>query len=398
MKSFIRTADGVSMFIDGKILSAENSHPKYNAIIEALRDEDWDAIPSLINTAVAVEQYAQGSGIVVDVDAAMITYNGVPLRNYLVDRILSMLSEGFNIAPMVTYLENLMSNPSKRAVDELHKFNEYGKMPITEDGCFIAYKIISGWYDTYTKTVFNKPAALFDADDRKLLPYTTELGVTVDVEDGFTTVSMPRNQVDANAARTCSEGLHFCSQEYLESFSGDKIVVLKINPADVVSIPIDYNNTKGRCWKYQVVDVLSDEDFKKAMGTNIFTEAVYTALSDIDDIDGWDDSDIDGWDDIEYEDDWREVEDLVPGVVLDAGKVVDALQPLITPVAAASATPVSDKSGSFVTQDFIAGYLAGYKDGRYGDGRYYSDGVGAWHAGYAEGWKDGKAHKAKRFK
>ena len=33
-------------------------------------------------------------------------------------------------------------------------------------------------------------------------------------------------------------------------------MLLKINPADVVSIPIDYNNSKGRCCRYEVIKEL----------------------------------------------------------------------------------------------------------------------------------------------
>ena len=32
-------------------------------------------------------------------------------------------------------------------------------------------------------------------------------------------------------------------------------MILKINPADVVSVPTDYNNSKGRCCKYTVVGI-----------------------------------------------------------------------------------------------------------------------------------------------
>ena len=42
----------------------------------------------------------------------------------------------------------------------------------------------------------------------------------------------------------------------MSSFGGARIVVLKIDPSDVVSIPSDYNNSKGRTAKYQVVDEL----------------------------------------------------------------------------------------------------------------------------------------------
>jgi hypothetical protein len=36
-------------------------------------------------------------------------------------------------------------------------------------------------------------------------------------------------------------------------------MILKINPADVVSIPTDYNGSKGRCMKYEVIaEVVGD--------------------------------------------------------------------------------------------------------------------------------------------
>lgn len=278
MNSYIFVPGGVSLYIDGKPMNAEESHPNYTKVVDAIREGRFEDIPNLLDVGSAITRFGNG---IVEVVNGEVLYNGKPLRHYIVDHILNMMSQGFNIDPMIAYLTNLMQNPSKRAVDELHKFNEYGKMPITEDGCFIAYKRIYGWYDSHSRTVFNKPAHLMTEAERNMLPYTTERGVTVEIgEGGLTTVSMERNMVDDNAENTCSQGLHFCSQEYLRSFSGDKIVVLKINPAHVVSIPVDYNNTKGRCWKYQVIDVLSDEDFERALQTNIFTEAVYREEAD----------------------------------------------------------------------------------------------------------------------
>lgn len=279
MKSYIITQDGISLYINGKMYTAEATHPNYDRIKQAIIDDRFDTIPGLINRTEVVKDFLTNTDIEVNVDHGAVTYKGEAVRGYCVERILEMKEEGFNVKPMTAYLDRLMKNPSKRAVDELHRFNEYGRMPITEDGYFIAYKRISGWYDTYTRTVLNKPADLLDFDELGKLPYTTPGGVTVELMDGVTTVSMPRNRVDDRSENTCSDGLHFCSQEYLKSFSGDRIVVLKIDPADVVSIPVDYNNTKGRCCRYQVIDVLSDEDFRKAMGTDVFTSSVYNEVA-----------------------------------------------------------------------------------------------------------------------
>lgn len=353
MKSYIITQDGISLFINGKMYSAEASHPNYGLIKQAIIDDKFETIPALINLAEAVKTFAVGSEVEVNVDHGVVTYKGETVRGYCVDRIIEMKDEGFNIKPMTAYLDRLMKNPSKRAVDELHGFNEYGRMPITEDGYFIAYKRISGWMDTHSRTVLNKPAHLMDEDEKATLPYTTDLGVTVELVDGITTISMARNKVDDRSENTCSEGLHFCSQEYLKSFSGDKIVVLKIDPADVVSIPVDYNNTKGRCARYQVIDVLSQEDFNRAMGVDVFVSPVYTEFV-------------------------NKVDEIVSGVEVPKGEKFEG-----------------EDDG--IEYDFTAGYVRGYADGRKGcDNSVNFAGQGA--DGYAEGRSDGKGHKPKKFK
>jgi hypothetical protein len=90
------------------------------------------------------------------------------------------------------------------------------------------------------------------------------------------TVEMERNQVDDDKDHTCSTGLHFCSQDYLNHFSGERVMILKINPRDVVSIPADYGDTKGRCCRYEVIGELGvdpAEAFTAAVQENANTEA-----------------------------------------------------------------------------------------------------------------------------
>lgn len=253
--SFIFTDDdSLSLCIANKPYSIDSSNPNWDDVIAALKQGNFDVIPGLINRSQAIKEYVEQTAstgyanIVVNAEYGTITYYGQPVSSVIVDHIFRMRDEGFDINPMLRFLDNLLSNPSKRAVDELYGFMQYGKMPVTEDGCFLAYKRVR--------------------DDYK------------SVHDGKTDnsigtiVQMPRNQVNENSNETCSTGLHFCSFEYLKHFSGAKIVVLKVNPRDVVSIPNDYNNTKGRACRYEVIGELSQEEFDKALKGNIFKEAV----------------------------------------------------------------------------------------------------------------------------
>ena len=64
---------------------------------------------------------------------------------------------------------------------------------------------------------------------------------------------MPRPSVDDDPAKTCSAGLHVCSLSYLSTFGGDRTILVEVCPADVVAVPIDYQNSKVRVSRLRVV-------------------------------------------------------------------------------------------------------------------------------------------------
>jgi len=284
--SYIFTDDSLSLSINNVPYNVSKDHGNWDAIMEALKLRNYDAIPGLINEVIAVQQYIDETAgeeylnIKVDVENGIITYAGRSVDNVLVDHIFKMKAEGFAIAPMLRFLDNLFDNPSKRAVEELYGFMQYGKMPITDDGYFIAYKRVKDNYrSVHNSKTINTPYHLMTAEDKALMPYTYN-GTTTSIVDGVTVVHMPRNAVNENSEQTCSDGLHFCSHEYLKSFSGSRILILKVNPRDVVSIPTDYNNTKGRACCYQIIGELTEELKERAEETNVFTEAVHNGINE----------------------------------------------------------------------------------------------------------------------
>lgn len=217
----------VSIVIDNKPYTVMAQDKHYHDVVNAIKDQNWELVRQLVDKKVAVKIQSNGS---ITVEQNVVKYHGEPLHTSLTGRIVKMLNEGFSVAPLVKFLENLMQNPSNTAVNELYDFLETGEMPITPDGHFLAYKRVQGDYmDIYTGKISNA------------------IGETP---------TMQRNMVDDNRNNTCSRGLHFCSLKYLPHYgasSNSRVMIVKINPADVVSIPADYNNTKGRCWTYEVI-------------------------------------------------------------------------------------------------------------------------------------------------
>lgn len=136
-----------------------------------------------------------------------------------------------------------MQNTSARAVSETYWFLENYGLPITDDGCFLAYKAVRNNYtDIYSGKFSNLIGSV---------------------------VSMPRNQVDDNYGKDCSQGLHVGALDYVVSYGhfkkgepiadgGNRLLLVKVNPKDVVSVPKYEGHTKMRVCSYTVVNEIKD--------------------------------------------------------------------------------------------------------------------------------------------
>lgn len=238
---FIIQGNNVVVVIGNQSHTISKTHITYDRVIAAIKAGDWDTVKDVIEPKKVVLNYGKGN---VTINGETLLWKGAVLNTGLATRMIQMLQEGFPIEPMVNFMENLMLNPSRRSVQELYGFLEKSNLPITPDGHFLAYKKVRDDYrDCYTGTMDNSVGKV---------------------------VEMERNTVDDDKDRTCSAGLHFCSQSYLAHFCGARTVIVKINPRDVVSIPSDYNDAKGRACRYEVIGELNvdpGDAFVKAVQT-----------------------------------------------------------------------------------------------------------------------------------
>lgn len=223
----------VTVYLDGKSFIIPTGTPQYDLVINALNAGDEDAVRSAVNLRLHVASLSEGS---ITVENDTLVFEGKELHTALAKRIIGIVKAAGNAGPLIAFMHNLYKNPSNRAVNELYGFLDACNLPITEDGYFLAYKKVNQDY--------------------------TSIHDGTTANDLGTVVEMKRNEVDEDKDNTCSVGLHFCSHSYLSQFGGygRRVVVLKINPADVVAIPSDYNNAKGRAWRYEVVGELDTRD------------------------------------------------------------------------------------------------------------------------------------------
>jgi hypothetical protein len=276
---YIVQGSQVTVVINGKPHVVSKSHPTFQRVVDAIKAGDEALLESIIDPKRVVLEYGAGN---IAIEGDKLFWKGEELHSSLGRRMIQMLQDGFDIKPMVAFMENLMMNPSKTSVDELYGFLEKNSLPLTPDGHFLAYKKVrSDYRDIYSNTVMNKPAIyITDADKDELGSGKGKRNeVTVAVVDGLTHVSMERRAVDDNRSRTCSDGLHFCSRDYLNCFGGSdsRVIIVKINPKDVVSIPSDYDDSKGRTCSYQIVDEIDKEKADEAFAKSVQEAAVREA-------------------------------------------------------------------------------------------------------------------------
>lgn len=213
-----------------------------------LSDDEKESLINSLDEALRVRKWFAGSSI--ELRDGHIYYNNELIHNYLVDVILRMMDEGENVDPLTNFLSKMLTNPDNQVQEQLYKFLEYGKNAITPDGDFLAYKYVNSELKScyYGGYVDGKFVSSFQ--------YPHDIG---------TVVEMPRERCDRNPNNTCSKGLHVCSREYLGSTGtsgGTRLVVCKVNPRDVVAVPNDYNNTKMRTCRYEVVKEITPEEVR----------------------------------------------------------------------------------------------------------------------------------------
>jgi hypothetical protein len=222
----------LSTIIGGRVYQTDRSNPGWDRIKEILNGTQ-DADDADLIALFAPIEMIQRNMKEITVRDGMIFWGDEQIHSSLARRMLDVISEGLDIEPWKKFATNVYANPSPMARTELYDFLEKADCPITPDGCFIGFKKVRYDYLDCHSGTFDNSVGQF--------------------------VSMPREQVDPRRSNVCSTGLHFCSKKYLPNTPGERTLLVKINPRDVVSIPDDHDQAKGRTCQYEVVGEITPE-------------------------------------------------------------------------------------------------------------------------------------------
>ena len=266
----------VTFIEEGRPILVMSTDDRYSKCIELYKNENYSGLKNFLCPDKALEQISDGD-LIIDMDCGEILYKGDAVHNVVTGRIMDAIDGKLPYKHLLAFLKNTLLCDSFVVLNELYLFLESNEsMPIMEDGSFVAYRAVD-------KDYMSKHPNKDGTHNRNFIGDAP---------------SMPRNEVNPDREQTCAEGLHFCSYSYIPFYGWnptDRVMIVRVYPADVVTIPNGYNNAKGRCCKYEVIGEVTDykrnsEEFRKR------AEAKANSLAydggdedDLDDDEAWDD-------------------------------------------------------------------------------------------------------------
>lgn len=233
-------------FSDGNFGQWKMNDPDISRILKLIEKSDWVQVKALYNPAKAIldskDISSNSNGIVLTTKDNVKVDIPFKENKYTITSLTDLLvKKGYRKKDLVSiknFLRKTIENKYINAVEEIFLFCKEMDFEICPDGDFLAYKEVN--YDF---------TSIYD-------------GITFHNLGEYVTVK----NFCTDREIACAEGLHFCSKEYLKNMSSPSTITIavKIDPRDVVSVPIDHNYQKGRCCRYLPVCVLKDGKTLKA--------------------------------------------------------------------------------------------------------------------------------------
>jgi hypothetical protein len=224
--------NSISCVVDGKPYVINSSDSRFQKIKAAVISGKINLLRDLVNQIAKLERITAGQ---ISVEDGIVKYRGKRIHNEVCRRILQNLNEGLPIMPLLRFLNKLMLNKFPSAIEEAYAFIERHQVPITEDGDLIFWKGVNDDNtDCFTGKVHNLPGK---------------------------TIKMDLSKIHDGNRQDCASGAFHCSSyNFAKNYAGGgKVVMIKVNPAAIVSVPINEGCNKLRAYRYKVLGECNDE-------------------------------------------------------------------------------------------------------------------------------------------
>jgi hypothetical protein len=243
-----------------RVYQSDVKYPEALAIFDLPVEEQDSALDTFIRGPVlpTSEKAAENAGFIINGDN--VSYKGENLPQVLAKKVIAFVEQNLPIDLFLKFWENLRQNLSYTAILELYDFLAYKDLPLTEDGYFIGYK---GVGSDFFSIMGNLETRVLQGTTNDRGQIKNVIGERIEVD---------RRDVCDDRRIACAPGLHVGSLDYAKGW-GSKVIIVKVHPKDVVSIPCDSGYQKCRCSAYEVLAEYKEEILAPVVDENL--EPIY---------------------------------------------------------------------------------------------------------------------------
>lgn len=227
----------IAVYINGHVLLTDNTHTKFDEIVERVLQDDLDDLEALFSPEQAIKtQFAKLSADV-RIENGVVHYRNKPISGALVEQIVNRYDAGEEYGSFVRFLERLQSNPNPHSVEHLYRWIADRHLTLTSDGKIVGYKGLN----PDSTSIHAGPGIRNGVDVN---------GNIKNLEGDV--IEMAREDVTFDSGIGCAQGLHVGTWSYARGFGRGVVREVFVDPADVVSVPTDCADEKMRVCRYTV--------------------------------------------------------------------------------------------------------------------------------------------------
>jgi hypothetical protein len=248
---------GATIFLEGEPHSVSQDHPNWDAIRAILfaDDDPEDQLLDLVLPGVGVSNKLSKLSERVAYKNDTIFFDGDPIDNALTEHIVRLIQANADEKGYIAFvrlLEKLSTNPSKKSRKHLFHFIQSHKITLHPDGDLILYKgVRNDGTSSHAGYGIVDGVEFGEVDLSGARPKITGFANLPNAVGSV--VEIPRSLVDDDRNIGCSTGLHAGTYGYASTFA-PKLLTVKVNPRDVVSVPSEFENAKVRVSRYLVLE------------------------------------------------------------------------------------------------------------------------------------------------
>lgn len=208
MISHILSNSGITVVFEDGIKMLHKTSPGYGEALVALKQGDISRLREIMDPKENIKLYS-GNELSFEEDGS-ISFEGLRFGSKFTSLVKEAISKKIPWEVLARFFSNCAANPSQRARKEIETFLDSENLPITDDGCFLAYKNV-------TVSGLDGDHGTFDCSIGKTLDY-------------------PRDKIRPSAFRGPERGLSVGGLNYTKNGFVGKAMVVKVNPADLIGV------------------------------------------------------------------------------------------------------------------------------------------------------------------